>query len=313
MDQTLLLILLVLLIILVGLIIMYSVGYFTTNPSDLKPFSEFVHLIDPSLLPEAKKDYNEFVLRFFMILNYQSKQLTKKSLKKNIPIISHMQPVISKLQQKYTPAVGGKLLKYFACKHAILLLDNYYNGPRLNFMIPEYPLLNIKAFPFTYEPKRKRRVINASLLAPFKYFVHNIPKKIRDEAIILYDDIVYRYMMVLNETVAPFSELNINTIKTINIGNIFAKYQPMIRQDLEKIQKLFGNNMVILIKNLFMKNIVPLLDIFYKGPRINFISPVITNLYNTPPHVITINYPSKNKNNIFISTPVLSTNSLSSK
>jgi hypothetical protein len=217
-----------------------------------------------------------------------------------------MQPILFKLQQKYTPSVGGKLLKYFACKHAIILLDNYYNGPVINFMIPAYPQLNIESFPFTYIPKRKRRVLNASKLAPFKYFVYNLPKKIRDEAKILYDDIVYRYMMILNETVAQLPELNINTIKTINIQGIFAKYRPMIQQDLKKIQKLFGNNMVILIKNLFMKNVVPLLDIFYRGPGIKFNSPIITNLYNTPPQVITIDYPNKNKNNIFISTPVMS-------
>jgi hypothetical protein len=305
MNQTLTLILLVLLIILVALIILFAAGYFTTNPSDLQPFSEFVHLINPSLLPQAKKDYNNIVLTFLRILNNQSEQLNTKSFKNYKSIINEMQPVLFNLQQKYTPDIGGKLLKYFACKHVIILLDNYYNGPPINIMIPAVPLLNIESFPFVYEPKRKRRVMNASLLAPFKYFVYNIPKKIRDEATILYDDIVYRYMMVLNETVAPLSEVNINTIKTINIQDILQKYQSMIQQDFIKIQKLLGNNMIIVIKNLFMKNIVPLLDIFYRGPGINFHSPVITNLYNTPPQVITIHYPSKNKNNIFISTPVL--------
>jgi hypothetical protein len=313
MNQTLILILLILLILLVAIIMLYLAGYFNKKPSDIRPFSDFLQLIDPTLLPEAKKDYNEFVLAFFRVLNNQSEKISMKSLKTYIPpLINQMQPIIKDLQQKYSPAIGGKLLQYFACKHLVILLDNYYNGPPINFMIPSYPLLYIESFPFIYVPKKNRRVINASSLAPFKYFIHNIPSKIRDEVIVLYDNIVYRYMMAINETVASLSEVNVNTIKEINLLEIMVKYGPMIQKDLIEFQKLFGENMVIIIKNLFMKNSVPLLDNFYRGPVINFKSPTITNLYNTSPQVITINYPNKNKDKIFISTPVLQNSILSS-
>jgi hypothetical protein len=275
-----------------------------TVASDYRPFNELSEAIEPSILPMAKEDYNNLILKFFYVLNKQSKKLDLNSINEmsDTSIMVQMIPYIMDLQKKYTPPVAGKLLKYFACKNLTGLLNNYYTGPPINIVVPAYSMLGIDSFPFTYTSKSKGKVVNASTLAPFKYIAYNIPYEIKTEVTQLYDNLIDKYMNAINEIVAPLSEVNMQTIMTINPMTIMQKYQPMMMQDLMLIQQIFGSNVVIIIKSLIKENLVPLLDRFYKGPGIDISSPLPPNPFLNN-QTINLVYPNADKNNIFTITP----------
>jgi len=325
---------LVLVIIIVSLIAMYLFGFFDTPkkekkvkkdkkvdtstvsesptvaptvaptlaPSDYRPFSELSEAIEPSMLPMAKKDYNELILKFFEVLNKRSKKIDFNLMSNptdsglNAEIMIQMMPHVMELQNKYTPPVFAKLIKYFACKHLTILLDNYYTGPPINIVVPAPPpMFGITSFPFTYKSKVKSKVVNASTLAPFKYISYNIPPQLKRAITELYDSLVDKYMAAINEIVAPLPEVNMMTMMTINPELIMQKYQPMIINDLMYIQQLFGSNVAILIQSLFTNNVLPLLDAYYKGPEIDI---------STPPNpfinqIINIKYPNTDKDKVF--------------
>jgi len=332
MSQELIIVILVIIIILIGLIGLYLGGFFQStspspptsppppypvptlatiqkDPSELHPFANLSEIIEPSLLPEAKKDYNKIILKFFEIINSQPYLIDENSGKLFGPIIqAQMIPVFTELAKKYTPSVGGKLFKYFVLKHLTVILDNYYTGPPININIPlslvptNNPFLQngpmkdfiyeIIPLAFQYQSKVKAKVANASTLAPYKYFVYNIPKDIRDEVAKLYDNIVDRYIGVLNKLVAPLSEVNLETLKTLNPSLLLKEIEPMLKEDTEKIQKLLGENVPRFIIKMYNENVLPFLTNYYKGPGIYMGTP----LYLAPPtgpQEINIIYPNK--------------------
>jgi hypothetical protein len=297
--------LIILLIVIIALVAMYYFGFFgtTKNPSDFRPFTEFSEIIEPSILPMAKKDYNKLVLKFFEVLNKQSNKLDFKSISEMsdtslmAQLNDKMKPYVEKLKTKYTPQVAGKLIKYFACKHVTILLDNYYTGPPINYVVPEDKNFGIDSFTFTYKSKTNKKVVNASTLAPYKYFSYNIPSKIRKEVSELYDSIMDRYMDILNNVVKSLREVNNETLKTIDVGFLMQNYRYAMEQDFNRIQQLFGANVAIIVKSIFTKNLLPLFDEFYKGPGIDLTSPPGPNR-----EVINIKYPNTDKNKIFTVT-----------
>jgi hypothetical protein len=312
MSQVLIIIILVILVILVGLIGLYLSGFFGSsqkNPSDLHPFVDFAEIIEPSLLPEAKKDYNKIILKVFEIINSQPYLLDDNSEKLFGPIMqSQMAPIFAELSKKYTPAVGAKLFKYFVLKHLTVILDNYYTGPPIKIDIPlslvplNMPFLQngpmkdfvyeLIPFHFEYTSKVTSKRANASTLAPYKYFVYNIPKDIRDEVAHLYDNIVDRYIGIFNNVVAPLTEVNLDTIKTLNLGPVFLQVGPLIQEDIAKIQKLVGENLPRFIIKAYNENILPFLTNYYKGPGIFTGGPLFLPL-PAGPQKVNIIYPNK--------------------
>ena len=182
--------------------------------------------------------------------------------------------------------------------NVIEILDNYYLGPPINIDIPDIPSYYIKGFNFTYEAKRVKGTIpiNGSNLAPFKYFIHNIPLNIRDSVIALYDHLLRKYMRILNNLVSKLTVVNMQTLYSINWNEFIQKNIIVIQEDLLKIQRIFGTNIADLIKSILMVNVLPILNKFYKGPSINLIIPV--NIPSTP-QLLTINFPNINPENIF--------------
>jgi hypothetical protein len=303
MISTLTIILIITLILLLILITLYYFGYFSYIPSDYRPFNEVVDIFEPKMLKQAKRDYNATILDFFRAINQQSEVLTRSNYNDyNLEIRELMLPTILRLQKKYTPKVWGKLFKYFACKHLTILLDNYYTGPPINILIPDIHLLHIDSFPFIYKSKTTGKVVNASTLAPFKYFIYNIPSEISEEFTKLYDNMIDKYADILNKAVSKLKEVNINTIRDIDFKTLFEENKSILKEDLSKIEILFGKNIVKILRKIFNKNILPLLDNFYKGPGINLSGSI--NVADNP-QIITINYPNKDKNSIFVSTPGL--------
>jgi hypothetical protein len=303
MITTLTIILIITLILLLVLITLYYFGYFSYKPSDYPPFNEVVDIFEPKMLKEAKKDYNATILDFFRVINEQSEVLTRSNYNDyKLEIHELMLPTTLKLQRKYTPKVWGKLFKYFACKHLRILLDNYYTGPPINMFIPDIPSLHIESFPFIYKSKTIGKIVNASTLAPFKYFIYNIPIEIKDEFTKLYNNMMDKYADILNKTFSKLEEVNINTIRSIDFKALFTDNESILKEDLSKIEILFGKNYVKILRKIFNKNILPLLDNFYKGPGINLSGSI--NVANNP-QIITINYPNKDKKSIFVSTPGL--------
>jgi hypothetical protein len=294
-----LVVILVLLVVLIGL---YYCGYFTTKAADLSPFSDFSYAIEPSLLKDAKKDYNKIIATVFNVLNNQLiNDNPSQMVTPNSPLIMALQeelePLFEKLNRKYNPEIKAKIVKYFFCKHLIVLLDNFYLGPHIYIQVPDMPWLNIRAFPFVYDAKRQPGVKpkKASTLAPFKYFDKNIPIGIRPKVAALYDDIVKRYMRAFNRSVSTLPELNWNTLQSINMNKIMQKYSIMIKKDMDTIQLLFGANIARVIKQVFIVNILPILNMYYKGPAINLSIPATIP---TNPHIISINFPNTNKADI---------------
>jgi len=279
------------------------------EPSDYRPFSELSEAIEPSILPMAKEDYNRLMGQFFEVLNRQSKKLDYISLIEMsdtslmAQINAKMMPLIEGLKKKYTPQVAGKLLKYFACKHVTILLDNYYTGPPINMVVPEYRMLGIDSFPFTYKSKTTGKVVNASTLAPFKYLSYNIPSKIRTEVSQLYDSIMDRYMDILNNVLKSLPEVNIDTVKSLDVMSIMQNYRSAMEQDFNRIKQLFGPNIAIIVISILKKNILPLLNTYYRGPGIDLTSPPGPNN-----QVINIKYPNTDKDQIITitSSPVSS-------
>jgi hypothetical protein len=105
-----------------------------------------------------------------------------------------------------------------------------------------------------------------------------------------------RYMQAINEMVLPLTEVNMETIKKIDMQLVIAKYSPMYQQDLLKISDLFGKNTSKIVNKIFSQNIGPLLVNFYTGPGITITAPIA---FDNNPQIFTLNYPNK----IFRMTP----------
>ena len=295
----------ILLVIL--LILLIAIAYYTymnmsinQKPSDMHPFAALAQVIDPSVLPDAKDDYNDIILTLFDVINKQDKVLSLPNVPDyNNAITKAMEPKLKVFSKKYTPEVATKLLKYFVIMHITALLDNYYTGPPINLMVPANPFLKLEAFPFKYSSKTTSKVTNASNLIPFKYLAYNIPKKIRTEVITIYDNMFDRYAQAVNEAVSKLPEINEKTIKEVNVMALMMKYQKMMTEDLDRIKQLFGSNMYKLTKKVFMKNVVPLLDRYYKGPGIDLTTDEPRSNMNAPLRRLSIKYPNKDRKSIY--------------
>jgi len=302
-----LVIVLTLLVVLIGL---HWAGFFTYTPADLPPFSDIAYAIDPSILKEAKRDYNKIIDTIFAVLNTQT-ALIDNNVSENNPNAQHplmaaldeeLNPVMDRIAKKYTADVKARLLKYFVLKHIRVILDNYYIGPHIYIAVPDLPEFNIKAFPFTYDAKRRpgMKTKKGSTIAPFKYFAKNIPEKIRPQVAALYDGILKKYMRAFNKVVSELPEVNLKTIQTIDMNRQLKRYGPMIAKDFETIQKIFGANVSRTIKAIFVQNLLPLLNKFYKGPAINYVLPITVP---SNPQIVLINFPNTNKENIIRVVP----------
>jgi hypothetical protein len=295
----------ILIIVLIVLVIviayyMYMNMQITQRPSDMHPFADLAQVIDPSVLPDAKDDYNDIILTLFDVINKQDKVLSLPNVPQyNNAITKAMEPKLKVFSKKYTPEVATKLLKYFVIMHITALLDNYYTGPPINLMVPANPFLRLEAFPFKYSAKTSSKVTNASNLIPFKYLAYNIPKKIRAEVTTIYDNMFDRYAQAVNEAVSKLPEINETTIKQVNVMALMMKYQKMMTEDLDRIKKLFGSNMYKLTKKVFMQNVVPLLDKYYKGPGIEVTTDEPRANMTAPLRRLSIKYPNKNRKNIY--------------
>jgi hypothetical protein len=293
-------ILLVILLILLIAIAYYTYVNMTQKPSDMHPFADLAQVIDPSVLPDAKDDYNDIILTLFDVINKQDKVLSFPNVPEyNNAITKAMEPKLKVFSKKYTPEVATKLLKYFVIMHITALLDNYYTGPPINLMVPANPFLRLEAFPFNYSAKTSSKVTNASNLIPFKYLAYNIPKKIRAEVTTIYDNMFDRYAQAVNEAVSKLPEINEKTIKQVNVMALMMKYQKMMTEDLDRIKKLFGSNMYKLSKKVFMQNVVPLLDKYYKGPGIDIIRDEPRFNMTAPIRKLSIKYPNKDRKSIY--------------
>jgi len=279
-------------------------------PSDLHPFADLVDAIEPSLLASAKKDYNDIILHFFKIVNSQpyfidmnATMLIRQMLE------NEMVPYLKDFIPKYTPPVAAKLLKYFVLKNITAILDNYYTGPPINIVLEAPPdLSNLSRDPFlayynsfikeiypinfTYTSKTKSKVVNASTIAPFKYFVYNIPSNIRPEIIKLYDEMVDKYMDIINKIASTLPEINMDTLKKLNMKEM-EKIQPILQIDSKKIEKIIGGNIPRFITTVFNQNLLPFLQNYYTGPGIFYggVIPIMNKPYTT-----IFNYPSKTLN-----------------
>ena len=308
-------VIIVILVVLVAFIIMYYMNKPKTEPkkkstkkiikeksskkpSEMHPFVDLIGSIEPSILPGAKDDYNDIILTLFEVLNKQKDVLDSKNMDEISKEISTvMSAKFKKFSKKYTREVANKLIKYFVMSHITALLDNYYTGPPINLMVPPIQFLKMEAFPFKYKSKTKNKVVDASKLVPFKYLAYNIPKGIRKEIATIYDNMVDRYAQAVNESVSKLSEVNMNTIKQVNVGLLMMKYQKMMTSDLDRIKKLYGDNVAKIMKSIFMKNAVPLLDNYYTGPGINW-SKVAPGINKDTSTTLYIKYPNTNKKNI---------------
>jgi hypothetical protein len=305
MSNLIVMTLLIVLVLLLVVIALHYVGAFKLRPADLPPFSDIKYAIEPSVLKQAKQDYNKIIDTIFSVVNNQTQLIDNDTLQLNgggqPPLVAaieeELRPLLATISKKYTPDVTAKLLKYFALKHIKVILDNYYLGPNIYFAVPDMPMFNIKAFPFVYEAKRKpgMKPRKGSTIAPFKYFTKNIPDRIRPQVSKLYDDLLKRYMRAFNKSVAHLPELNINTVKTIDINKTLKKYSPMMIRDFETVHRLFGANVARTVKAILVHNFLPLLNRFYKGPAINFTLPLTVP---SNPHIVLINFPNTNKDDI---------------
>jgi len=302
-----LVIVLTLLVVLIGL---HYAGFFTYRPSDLPPFADIAFAIEPSVLKEAKRDYNKVIDTVFAVLNSQT-ALIDNNVSDLAPGAQHplmaaieeeLNPIMDRISKKYTAEVKARLLKYFVLKHIRVILDNFYIGPHIYFAVPDLPAFNIKAFPFVYDAKRRpgMKPKKASTIAPFKYFAKNIPDKIKPQISSLYDNIVKKYMRAVNKVVSELPEVNFKTIQTIDMAKQLKRYGPMIAKDFETIQKLFGANVSRTIKSILVHNFLPLLNNFYKGPAINYVLPITIP---SDPQLVLINFPNTNKENIIKVVP----------
>ena len=298
MFEAIIIIVLVLLVVIIAYWYMNKVTI-SSLPSDMHPFSDLAQLIDPSVLPDAKDDYNDIILTLFDVINKQAKVLSLPNLPEyNKAIVSAMAPKLKKFSTKYTPEIASKLLKYFVTLHIIALLDNYYTGPPIKLMVPANPFLKMDSFPFIYTSKITSKIANASTLIPFKYLVYNIPKNIRKEVTTIYDNMIDRYAQAVNESVSKLSEVNMTTIRQVNVMSLMMKYQQMMTNDLNKIKQLYGSNVYKISKKVFMKNVVPLLDRYYRGPGIEIDQSIPSSL-GSPYKKISIRYPNKDRKSIF--------------
>ena len=302
MSKLIIVSLVVVLVLLVVLITLYYFGFFNSRASDLPPFSDISYAIEPSVKKMAKKDYNRIIATVFSVLNNQLLNDGKADLMSpGSPVIAAIQeelePLLEKISKKYTPELRAKIVKYFVCKHLVVLLDNFYLGPHIYVTVPDIPWLNIRAFPFVYDAKRVPGVkpARASKLAPFKYFAKNIPVSIRAKVASLYDDILRRYMRAFNRAVSNLPELNWQTLQSINMNSIMQRYSIMMKKDMDTIQLLFGANIARVIKQIFIVNVLPILNMYYKGPAINLSIPATIP---TNPHIISINFPNTNQADI---------------
>lgn len=301
MFEAIIVIILVILVLLIAYFYINrdSVPSIITNPSDMHPFSDLAQIIDPSVLPDAKDDYNDIILTLFDVINRQGKVLSIQNFPEyNKNISEVMKKKVDKFSKKYTPEVASKLIKFFVITHVTTLLDNYYTGPPINLKVPANPFPKIDAFEFKYTSKTKSKVANASTLIPFKYLVYNIPKGIRKEVTDIYDNMIDRYAQAVNEAVSKLPEINEKTIKGINVMALMSKYQQMMTNDLNRIKKLFGDNVYKVSKKVFMKNLVPLLDKYYKGLGIE-IDTVQPSPPGSPVRKLSIRYPNKDRKKIF--------------
>jgi hypothetical protein len=286
-------------------------GFFTYKASDLSPFKDFDYAIEPSLKKQARQDYNKIVETIFYILNSQTRkldesQILKPSSKGVPPVIEELnkelKPLLDRLSEKYTSEIKGKLIKYFVCKHLVAILDNYYIGPHIYIEVPDMPYYGIKAFPFIYDAKRVpgTKPGKGSKIAPFKYFVHNIPIGIRKDVTKLYDHLLRKYMRIFNSLVSKLREVNIKTLKSIDWSDFIRKNTIDVQDDLFKIQRIIGVNSAYLLQSILMINVLPLLNKYYRGPSINFTIPA-----NIPanPHLLSINFPNIDKTQIFTVKP----------
>jgi hypothetical protein len=286
-------------------------GFFTYKASDLSPFKDFDYAIEPSLKKQAKRDYNKIVDVIFYVLNSQTRKLDNSQILKlssnGVPPIieelnKELKPLLDELSEKYTPKIKGKLIKYFVCKHIIAILDNYYIGPHIYIEVPDMPYYGIKAFPFIYDAKRVpgSKPGKGSKIAPFKYFVHNIPADIRNDVTKLYDNLLRKYMRILNSLVSKLREVNNRTLMAID-WNSFMIYNTIdIQDDLFKIQRIIGLNSSSLLQSILMTNVLPILNKYYKGPSINFTIPASIP---ANPHLLSVNFPNTDKNRIFTVVP----------
>ena len=72
MSSVIIMFLVIVLTLLVVLIGLHWAGFFTYTPADLPPFSDIAYAIDPSILKEAKRDYNKIIDTIFAVLNTQT-------------------------------------------------------------------------------------------------------------------------------------------------------------------------------------------------------------------------------------------------
>jgi len=298
--SSLIIILSIILFIQIILLILYYKGFFDIKPADLPPFKNFNYAIKPSLKKEAKKYYNQIIYTIFSVLNSQPKISDDiiKSGKLMDDINKELHPLFEKLSVKYTDEIKGQIIKYFVCKHIIVLLDNYYIGPNIYLNIPDIPNLKIRAFPFVYTAKRISGVkpLRGSTLAPFKYLVNNILIKNREKVSLLYDYLLRKYFRIINDAVAGLDEINNTSVYSINYSRIVEKNILVVQQDLLRIQRIFGPNISEFIKSILMENVLPLLNKYYTGPSINVTVPASIP---SMPQLVSINFPNTDQNNIF--------------
>jgi len=300
MSLFIILVLYIILILFVAWIVLYTEGYFSSNPSDLAPFKDFKYAIEPSLKRQAKEDYNIIVKTIFNVLNNQTAAIegTALSVKLINDLDKELKPLFASIRNKYTPRVIGKLYKYFVCKHLIILLDNYYAGPPIYINVPDIPELKIRAFPFVYHAKRHAgtKPRKGSTLAPFKHFAHNIPVSIRDKVTELYDHLLRKYARIFNGLVADLDEVNNKTLFSLDLNNVIKNNISTIQEDLLKIQRIFGTNTSDLITTILMTNVLPVLNKYYVGPSINFTVPV---QIPSNPQLVSINFPNTDSKQVF--------------
>jgi len=275
------------------------------KPSDLKPFKDLVYGINPKYLHAVKNAYNSY---FLTAINRANKLTLQKIDVNNVQLVMNdilsnpeMTEVKKQTEMNLPSDNIDKMKRYFIKATISQLLDNYYTGPNINYKSLVLPVVGV--VPIEYTSKKASNTIKPSQLYPFLIIAPNIPKANLVEISDLYDTLVAKYMGLLNKAVAGLTEVNETTF---NIKSFMTASMPEVLDDFATIQEKISIKDILpsFARKVVYANVVPFLDVFYRGPPID-----IKKIIDSPFYTLKMrfHYPNSDRKSIFtiITMPTL--------